>query len=257
MTPYEYVNEHERQATQKYEGTYTPEEIELNRQLKEECSKGDVNFAIVEEFLKRGADPLGGAEWGGWDLLEHLYGEIIADSRDSNSNHLPKLTELFLKYGMDVDFPRIPYDEHDSLNPIWFFTFAVNENSASALKLLLDHGLSADSFAEFWCHSITDFCHVACGDPENDEFWNFECVWTFKMILLGASYDRILENDEGLRELIRCNSNSSDVHMFRSWDDFEYRFDTSHCPRRPELYGSVLHIYAKKTGKEVWTIDVI
>ena len=157
---------------------------------------------------------------------------------------------------MNIESPRIPYDGDFSLNPLWDFIFSVNENTAAALKLLLDHGLTASSFAEFWDNAISDLFNLECGDPQNDAYWHEKCVWTFKMLLLGASYDHIFDNDEGIGEFICCSYNSNDVHMFRNWDDFEYFFDTSYCDRRPDLYGSILHIYCKQTGEEVWTIGV-
>ena len=250
-----YRNDSEREETQKYEGIYTPEEIELNKRLYRECSEEDIDFEIVEDLLKQGADPLGGTEPYGWDLLNHVYEELVLDSRESDID-LPKITELFLKYGMDVDNPRIPYDGSDSINPLWSFTFIPNENSIKALKMLLDHGLSAASFAEFWDHSLSDLCNVECGDPENNAHWNHECVWAFKMILLGSSYDHVLSNDSELRYVVCCSYNSNDIHLFRDWDDFEYHFDTSRCPKMPKLLGSIIHIYSKKTGEEVWRIGV-
>ena len=60
MPEYKYISEAEREWTQKYEGVYMPEEIELNQQLYEECHKDQINFERVEELLKQGADPLGG-----------------------------------------------------------------------------------------------------------------------------------------------------------------------------------------------------
>ncbi len=256
MSEHKYINDYEREETQKYEGTYTPNEIELNKKLFNACAKEHIDFAVVEELLKQGADPLGGTELYGWSLLDHIYGDVVGGSQDFDSVELPQLTELFLKYGMDVDNPKVPYDGSNSINPLWEFAFVTNENAISALKMLLDHGLSADSFAEFWDHSMTDFFHIECGDPENDEFWNYECTWTFKMLLLGASYDHILENDEGLREFICCDFNTYDVHNFRNWDRYEYRFDTSHCDKSPELYKSIVYIYEKETGAEVWKIGV-
>ena len=260
MPEYKYISEAEREWTQKYEGVYMPEEIELNQQLyeecREECHKDQINFERVEELLKQGADPLGGTAIYGWDLLEHIYGELVFDSQDSDGANIPELTELFLKYGMNIETPRIPYDSAFSLNPLWDFIFSVNENTAAAMKMLLDHGISASSFAEFWENAITDFFHLECGDPQNDVYWHSKCVWTFKMLLLGASYDHIFQNDTGIGEFICCSFNTNDIHLFRNWNDFEYFFDTSYCDRRPDLYGSILHIYCKKTGKEVWTIGV-
>ena len=256
MNEYKYIDDYEREKTQKYEGTYTPEEIVLNKKLSHECSKEHIDFAVVEELLKQGADPLGGTELYGWSLLDHIYGDVVGGSHDYDSVELPKLTELFLKYGMDVDNPRVPYDGSNSINPLWDFAFVTNENTIFALKMLLDHGLSAESFAEFWDHSMTDYFYFECGDPQNDESWNYECIWTFKMLLLGASYDHILKNDEGLQEFICCDLNTYDVHNFRNWDNYKYFFDTSHCDKSPELYKSVIHIYEKATGDEVWKIGV-
>ena len=256
MPEYMYSNDYERENTQKYEGVYTPEEIDLNNQLKDECSKNEIDFEKVEQLLKQGADPLGGTDVCGWGLIEHIYEDIVSDSRETNSINLPRITELFLKYGMNVDHPRIPYDGENSINPLWDFAFATNENSIVALKMLLDHGLSADSFAEFWDHSMFDFINIECGDPQNDEFWNTECTWAFKMLLLGATYDSVFNDDAGIGEFLCCSHNSSDIHIFRNWNDFEYQFDTSHCEKRPELYGSIVHIFSKKTGEEVWKIGV-
>lgn len=256
MTEYKYLNDYERECTQKYEGTYTPEEIELNKMLKEECYKETIDYTAVEELLKQGADPLGGTELYGWDLLDHIYGELVVDLQDADSVDLPKITELFLKYGMNVDKPRVPYDGENSLNPLWEYTFNTNENSIIALKMLLDNGLSAESFGEFWGHTMFDLLNVECGDPENDEFWNKECTWVFKMLLLGASYDHIFDGDDEIGDFICCFYNTSDIHIFRNWDDFEYRFDTSNCEKYRELYGSIVHIFSKKTDEEVWTIGV-
>ena len=256
MGEYKYQSDYERQETQKYEGAYTAEEIELNNRLFEECSKAEVDFEAVEELLKKGADPLGGTAVGGWGLLAHIYDDLISDSKENDSIYLPKLTELFLKYGMDVENPRVPYDDSNSLHPLWEYAFVTNENAIFALKMLLDHGLSADSFAEFWAQAMFDFINISCGDPQNDKFWNFNCTWTFKMLLLGASYVHILSEDEELRNFICCDYNSYDIHKFRDWNNFEYYFDTSHCDHHPELYKSIVHIYDKETHAEVWKIGV-
>lgn len=245
----DYVYEH----THRYEGIYTPEEIELNKRLYEECNKRVIDFPAVEELLKKGADPLGPSNCTGLDILEHLYGELVSYPDEEESVNLPKLTELFLKYGMDISSPRIPYDGENSLNPLWSFAFIPNENAAASLKLLLDHGLDADSAGEFWDHAIFDLVNITPDDP-NEEFHNNWTVWTFKMIMLLAAYDHILDNDNGLRDLIGYSCNSYDVHKFKNWNDFRYEFDTLNCESFPELYKSIIHIYELKTGEEVWKI---
>ena len=248
--------DYERSKTQKFEGLYTAREIKLNQELYKECTKDTLDFAAIECLLKQGADPNGPCDGSGWDVLDHLYGELICFSQDNISIYLPEITELFLKYGMDLDHPRIPYDGENSLNPMWNLAFITNENTIIALKMLLDYGISAESFGQFWGHAMTDFVHIECGDPENDEFWNYQCTWTLKMLMLGASYDHILNNDEDIKEFICCDLNDYDIHSFRDWNRFEYRYDTSHCQYYPELYGSVIRIYEKDSGKEVWKLGI-
>lgn len=251
MSEYKYANEYEEQETKKYEGLYTSEEIALNKQLYEECSKEVLNLAFIEELLKKGADPLGSTAEYGWGLLEHVYGELMLDSQDFNSINLPRITELFLKYGMDVSSPRVPYDGENSLHVLSFFP--ANENSIVALKMLLDHGADADSVGEIWDRYIFDEYNV-CQDDPNAEEWHGRFVWMMKIIMLIASYDHVLNRDEGLKELIGVSYNSYDIHRFQNWNDYDYEFDTSRCERFPELYRSVLKIYETKTKKAVWKI---
>jgi hypothetical protein len=250
------MTNYEVECLSRYEGTYSPREIELNKALYDECIKEAPDFAKIEELLKQGADPLGGTEVSGWGLVGHVYGEIIGESQRNNSIHLPHITELFLKYGMNIDNPRIPYDDDNSLHPMWMFAFVMNENSVYALEMLLDHGMSAGAAGEMWGHVFFDLINISCGDPSNDEFWNYECTWAIKLTMLCASYEHIINNDEDLQEFIECSSNDYDLRKFRAWNDFRYEFDTSGCEKEPELYRSVVKIFEKASGKEVWRFRV-
>ena len=250
------MNEYEYEHTHQFEGIYTAEEVDLNNKLYKECVKEDIDLNVIEELLKKGADPLGATAVSGWGLLDHIYGDILCDTKDMLSKNLPEITELFLKYGMDISNPRVPYDGDNSLNPMWDFAFAMNENSAYALEMLLDNGLSAEDAGEMWEHAMFDLINIECGDPSNDEFWNYECTWVMKLIMLCASYDHIIDNDLSLRSYINYDQNSYDLHKFRKWNDFYYEFDTSRCERFPELYKSIVRIYEKESKKEVWKISL-
>ena len=171
MNEYQYRNECEE--TQKYEEIYTLEEIELNKKLYEECSKEVIDFELVESLLKQGADPLGPTQRGGWNALEHMYEEIVSETDPNNGEQLPRITELFLKYGMDVEHPRVPYDGRNSINPLWSLGLGLGEYSLETLKLFLDKGISVDSFGQFWSTSMGDLIYIDCGNPVNDEFWNY------------------------------------------------------------------------------------
>ena len=249
------MNDYERKRTCIYEGIYTSEEVELNNKLYEECSKEVLDCAAIESLLMQGADPLGATAVSGWGLLDHVYGEIVCDSQDTSSVNLPKITELFLKYKMNVSSPRIPYDNDNSFNPLWAFSFVPNENSIKALKMLLDNGLDADCTGLFLTHSIDDEIDIHCQDP-NDPYCNDWFVWTFKMVMLIASYDHILENDKDLCRFIGLDYNDYDVHKFKEWNNYRYEFDTSRCKSYAELCRSVVRIIEICTDKEVWKIGV-
>ena len=46
MSEYKYINDAEREWTEKYEGTYTPEEIELNKKLRDACAQENLDFTV-------------------------------------------------------------------------------------------------------------------------------------------------------------------------------------------------------------------
>ena len=247
------MNEYEYKRTKAFEGIYTPEEIELNKRLYDECMKRTVDLDLVEQLLREGADPLGATAEKGWDLLLHVYGEVALESGVTGSINLPKITELFLKYGMDVASPRIPYDEDDSIHPLRFFPF--NENAVASLKMILDRGVKAEDACELWAGEVDDQINV-CRDDPNSEEWRERFHYFAKTVMLIASYEHILEDDEGLRDFIGYRNNSYDVRKFREWNNFYYEFDTSRCKSHPELRGAVIRIYEKRTDKQVWQIVV-
>lgn len=240
-----------------YANAYSPEELALNQRLYEECSKEAIDFAPVEALLKQGADPLGLMQDSGW-AYESVYGLIVTEIFEENGENLIRLTELFLKYGMDIDHPRIPYDA-DFTNPLWELGLSIGEYSVTTLKMFLDHGASADSFGMFWSTAMGDLIDVYCGDPVHDDIWNRVCTLSLKATMLAASYDHILNNYEHLRTFIGLSYNDYDVHKFRNRNDFTYEFDTSHCKRHygyPELCQSVVTIYEAESKKAVWRFGV-
>ena len=240
---------------ERYKGMYTAEEVELNNRLYEECMKDEPDFALIEELLCQGADPLGATAVEGYGISVHVYGEIAAESQDNLSKNVPAITELFLKHGMDIDHPRIPYDDGDSQHPMWDFAFAMNKNSICALRMLLDNGLSWEAAAKMWDHAVVDMS-LSEFDPENDEFWNYQCIWLMKHIMLCASYDHIINADEVMGEFICLEHNDYDLHKFRQWNDYIYHFDTSFCGEKPGFIGAVVHISDAVSGKEVWTMGI-
>ena len=250
------MNTYEREQTERFEGIYAPEEIDINRQLLEECVKPQIDFSMVEALLKKGADPLGPVEGAGWALLDHIYFDLIEELQEERSEELLSLTKLFLKYGMVLSGPRIEYDGSNSLHPMWLLGLMLEEKAMPLLELLLDNGMDEESFGECWGHITSDLINVTCGDPVHDEYWRDVCVWTMKAIMFGASYDHIINADADLREFIGLSRNDYDLHRFRRYNDFEYTFDTSLCWHGPEFYRSIVTIYDKNKGKEVWKTGI-
>lgn len=219
-------------------------ETELNKRLYGECINDKVDYKLVEELLKAGADPLGVIIYDDSEKA-YIYGEIISDSFLNNGENLPKITELFLRYGMDISKPKIPYSTEIWDSPLWEFACFPNENLLLTLKLLLDKGIDCDVINDFVEHIITN---VVCVDK--GEFYPIEreqdhYLWAMKMIMLVASYDYIIEKNKVLAEFIRVKDNNYDLKKFREYNNFSYVFNKS-----------IVNIYEEKTKNLIWRIRV-
>jgi len=234
---------------------YTAKELELNTALYNECCKDTIDFGLVESLLEQGADPLGPTSLEGWEGLEHLYENLVCGATEDEANNLPEITRIFLKYGMDIANPRVPYDDSDSINPMWSLAFVANSNGILTLKYLLDSGIDYTMVSVFLDHALSDMIDVDRADP-NDPNHNEWVVWTMKMMMLAASYEHIIKNDTDLCRFIKKDKNTYDLLNFRDWDNFYYEFDTSRCEKYPEFYKSVVRIYEKTSKKKVWTMGI-
>lgn len=224
---------------------------DLNEQLLTACTKGEINFDEVESLLQRGANPMGKviAE----KEINNLYDALwmhFADSEGMNTV-FPKLTKLFLHYGMDIDKPEVPYDDN-VINPLWNFAFYSEGNGIlETLRFLLDYGLSAESAGECWGHILFDSLDVY-GKLEDD--FCYEMLYQdIRKIILFASYPHVLNNDQDLQNVIWLNQNDYDPRNFRELENFRFSIDTSRCQGEPEVYRSLVTIIEKSTGNAVWT----
>lgn len=223
---------------------------ELDQKLLEACTSDNIDLAYVEQLLKDGANPLGCVEDDGendnlYDMV--LYHFLDLEQADKDDCAFIKITELFLKYGMDITQPEMPYDHDDSINPMWSFAFYSSEAALQSLKLLLDRGLDADSAGICWGHELTD---VGFAGFEVDN--NSDCAMaaeSFKKLMLFASYPHIISVDDDLKREIWYDENNYDVSNFRDWNRYEYVFEpTVHH----DLNKSIVKIFDKATKKEVW-----
>lgn len=225
----------------------------LNEQLRTACLTSPVDYEKVENLLRDGADPIATIMVDGRTevLYENLYMEFI-DTPQLRTT-MVKLTALFLRYGMDMDRPEVPYEEAQVIHPLWTFSFhSDGGGTLEILKLLLDHGLSASSAAQCWHHILLDDLN-AYGELE--DAFSYEMFYEdIRKILLIASYPHVLNADEQLKDVIWYAVNAYDVQKFRCWNDFTFQVDTSHCQNGPEIDRSVVTVVEKSTGHAVWTV---
>ena len=227
---------------------------ELNQLLLDECLKAEPDYFKIEGLLKNGAQPLGAVKCSANTNCDDIVYCNIVDQyidHDFDSEVFPKVTELFLRYGMDISKPNIAYEACGESNPLWMFAFYSGENALKTLRLLLDYGLDAESASECWDHILFDYYNV-WGALE-DEFCYEMLYDAIRKIMLIASYSHVLQNDEILQEVIWLKYNNYPIEAFRSWDDFAYEIDSSYWGNEtPQVYKSVVTIVEKQTGKKVW-----
>ena len=225
---------------------------EINQLLLDECLKEKPNYFEIEGLLKNGAKPLSTVKRNAnWESI--VYCDIVDQYIDYNfdSEVFPKVTELFLQYGMDVSKPEVPYDECEETHPLWMFAFYSGRNALKTLRLLLDYGLDVESASECWNHILCDYYNV-WGALE-DEFCYEMLYDAIRKIMLIASYPHILQNDEDLQDVIWLKQNNYPIESFRNWDDFVYEIDSSYWGNEtPRVYKSVVTIVEKRTGKKAW-----
>lgn len=228
----------------------------LNMQLLEECLADTINYEKAEELLRRGAEPLGYVEDDGWPnnlysvVLNYLY------DRQYTGEDFYKITELFLRYRMDIAEPAIPYDREWVLHSISTFLGVKNDCMLRTMRLLLDHGLKAEDAAMGWVCQIEDLLNT---------FWSFrdptlqaEFPDYVRMLMLTASYPHVLKTDDCLQEDIwyEYNHNRCPVEIFNEWDWYDIDVDTSKCEGVPQLHRSLINLREKATGKIVWTFGI-
>ena len=226
---------------------------ELNKKLVNACTAEKPDYVLIERLLQEGARPLGLTDpyekFGDFaynEIIDHyLLGECPKD--------FVNITELFIKYGMDISKPDVSYDHENIINPLWLFAFNAGEYMIDALKLLLDNGLDEDSAGECWSHAdIDQFLH---GELAND--FDYELFYdTLYKIMLIASYPHVLIWDQGLREVIWLSENDYDLEKFRDWRNYRFEVDTSHCKKKLNSDEAIVTIVEKESGKAVWKLSL-
>jgi len=231
-------------------------QLELNRKLLDAITAEIIELTSIEELLKLGADPLGSSSEN--DPNEHILSELFCEAAHNSelSEKMPKMVQLFIDYGMNIESKNIP-DDGDNINPLWDLQFNGDENGLKVLKILLDNGLdykSAESLVE---HIFTDM-DMCDGCEIGDEWFLNSTICSLKMIMCVASYPHIMDKSEYIRECIEIEKNDAlNLISFRSWNDYDYHIDISTCTNIPNrLQNATLTIKDKKTSKIMWSFLV-
>ena len=227
------------------------QKLPLNMELLAICTADVIDYKRAEELLQKGAEPLGYIEEGGWP--DNLYSSVIRNlnkGMDTKEDYYI-ITELFLRYGMDITNPAVPYTGFDVLNPIENYIGVKNDCMLRTMRLLLDHGLPAEDARIGWRGQVEDFVNVS--RSFSDEVVQTEFPYYVRMLMLIASYPHVLKNDESLQEEIwfKYNQGRVDLRRFREWDWYDYLVDGS-----PGVRHSVISITDKKTNEIVWEFGV-
>ena len=223
---------------------------ELDQKLLEACTSDNVDLAYVEQLLKDGANPLGCVE--DYDGDNNLYDVVLYHFLDleqvgKDDSAFFEVTKLFLKYGMDISKPEIEYVDGEILNPLWSLAFFSSETARQIVKLLLDHGLDADSARACWGHKWSDLWLSKF--TVDDDFDRELAVDSFQTVMLVASYPHILEEDSDFKRIIWFDENDYDTTKFRNWHNYEYVLEPT---VNRNLRASLVRIFEKATKKEVW-----
>ncbi len=233
------------------------DKLPLNTELLKVCVAGEINYGKAEELLKKGAEPLGYIENDeGWpDNLYSSVLDVLYQQEDTKEDYY-SITELFLKYKMNISKPAVPYDGDWILNPMYHFIGRKNDCMLRTMRLLLDHGLNSEDAWCAWGHQTEDFVNVdGCFSDENVRFEFPDYV---RMLMLIASYQHVLKDSTGLQQEIWFDYNKSrcDLLRFREWDWYDYEIDWSRSGRIPRVSCSVVTIKDKQTGEEIWTFGI-
>ncbi len=219
--------------------------IELNKELLEECLKENVNFDIIKELLNEGANPLGRIDDKYDD--EFLFDELLCECQDEITPPLSTITKLFLYNGMDIE----KANNIDNCDHLQCLEYVGNQEGIKTLELFLDNNLSSELIASVIDHIYTNDIWMIRSDLKDEgenhniinESLKWECV--MKILFLCLAYDYIFDNCENLRKIVDFDSNSYDRHKFKCYDNYYIKAENE-----------MIKVYEKETKDNVWNIKL-
>ena len=184
----------------------------LTNQLFQILTAVPLDYSAAENLLRAGAEPNGEIEYFGEknNLFDAVLDILYCGEYTGEDFYL--VTELLLRYGLNVSRPALPYDGSNILHPLWGMVLYKGEYVLRVLKALLDHGLNEEDAAYCWKNMLTEFLDGSNNITELDP--DVLADFTQKIMLI-ASYPHIVSADEELRKTIWYDCNRNDLTRFR------------------------------------------
>ncbi len=217
---------------------------ELNFELYKECIKDNVNYDVVKDLLKQGADP--------WREINHnlmsrrVLSRIMYEREYDydNDDTICKLFKIFLDNGMVVRSDSVD-ESDDSYNPLGFLWHIRDKKAITIFEILIKHNTAINVFEEYLnemnCQMIGE-CHREISEE-------------VRKIMYLVSYEELRENCPILKELINYEENDKkyDLSKFRRPFDYDIFYDMTD-EYGLDTGGLVIYICEKETGKKIWEI---
>ncbi len=222
--------------------------VELNKELYNECLKRKINKNKIRELLDKGGQPLG--RISKHRKNEYLYNELLSDCSYDSKIKLFELTSLFISYDMTIRHSNYLNDGND-IDPLWELAFVTNNEGLKTLRLLLDVETDTESINELIDHIYTDHIFLELMGPRTEEHRAKELSkftgWKngILMLMLCLSYDYIYNDSEYLRSVVKPDNNNYDRHKFRYFENYDVEADNT-----------MIFICEKESKTIVWNFPI-
>ena len=224
------------------------DQLNLNKDLYDECLNEEINKDKIESLLKDGADPTGiyiieSNQYSVW--LNCVLDEIMFELID-NENIIP-LIELFFKYGLRDKLIncRHLYDGNIS-NPLEEIRY-YERRIDIAIKLIdicMQNNTDIDSLEDLIDYLYMDISMIGSEEATVKAY--------VTMLLYLASFKDLLDNSNTLQDYIEIKNNNYDVSLFRNIDKYDIHVDYSTALHDYNNIGVSIYIYKKQSDVVVW-----
>lgn len=223
---------------------------DLNTRLLIACTAEKPDLELIDELLKKGAQPLGMSKRDETVYEEILFHYIDCARENDDDSAFAEITALFLENGLNVSNPPSAYKKVlESF--FWCYAFYSGETAVKTMRLFLENGLDADLAGKFWSHMLTDI-HFAGFNMKRA--YDTEAVTeSFRMLLLIAAYPHILLEDKYLQGEVWLSENGYDYTNFRNIENYSFSYDYTYCRKGKTPERAIVSVSEKESGNNVWT----